>query len=845
MKSSRRAFLTLLCALFAVLLLASSPGFSQLKKGQKKRVAELPAKYQEWIYEVEMLLSVEEFEAFMELEKDYQRDAFIRRFWEIRDPYPETGRNELKDRWQEMLAYIQAEFGGAGDERARFLLQNGVPDARLTTDCFNKLNDLDIFFYDGSTRVPFQFYLIFYRPGGLARHRLWYPDDGLDELFNSFSASASGATTLRELQQTCQEGDAVVTAIAWVRGQQSGYANIISRIDRPPETPKGEWLATFKSYSTDLPEEAALLSAELDVAFPGRQKNRTVFQAAIKVPVAEAGKGTLGGLETYNFLVNGEILRGGELFETFRYKFDFPAAEIREEVLPLIFQRPLRPGTYRVVIKLEDINGDRFYREERELEIPKIDKELPPPEPSDPVTAQLLREAHAAISSGETSIQLLQPPGDLHTGMMRLETLTSGEAFSKVTFFLDGRAVLSKRRPPYSVELDLGSLPRTRKLRVVGYDPSGEEMASDEILVNAGTQRFSIRLVEPRRGKTYQQSLLAEAAVSSPDDKAVERVEFYWNETLLATLYQPPYQQPVVLPEGDAIAYVRAVAYLTDGNSTEDLVFVNAPDYLEEVDIQFVELFTSALTRDGRPVEGLTRDDFTVLEDGVRQEIARFEQVRDLPFHAGILLDVSASMDESLGAVRDAALGFFQQTLSPKDRGSLITFNDRPNLAVRFTNEVEELAGGLAGLKAERGTSLYDSVIFGLYYFNGIRGQKALLLLSDGKDESSRFAFEDTLEYARRAGVTIYSIGLKEAAKDSAARRKLSRLAAETGGRSFFVREPAELPAVYETIQQELRSQYLIAYQSSSTSTDGAFREIELQVARPGVETKTLSGYYP
>lgn len=845
MRRTKTAAFALFAVFVSLLLVASDPVSAQLKRGQKKRVEVLPAKYQTWIYEVEMLISTEEFESFMALEKDYQRDAFIQRFWQIRDPYPETGRNELKDRWYEMLDYISLEFGGPSDERSRFLLQNGVPDARLTTNCNNKLHDLDIFFYQGSNRVGFKFYLIFYRPGGLSRHRLWYPEDGLEDLFNTTGATSNGRVSLEDLRYTCQDGDAVVTAIAWVRGQDSGYSTIISRIDRPPETPRGEWLATFKSYSTDLPEGAATFAADLDVSYPGRQKSRTVLQSVLKVPLGEAVKGKVGEHESYNFLINGEILSGDELFETFRYKFDFSADEVQAETLPLIFQRQLRPGSYRLVVKVEDINGQRFYRDERSLEVPKLDEELPPPEPQDPDTARLLREAYAAISTGETTIQLIEPPGDLHTGMMRLDTLTTGEDFDKVTFFLDSRPVLSKRRPPYSVELDLGSLPRTRKLRVVGFDEEGEELASDEITVNAGTQRFSVRLVEPRRGKTYQQSLLAEAEVTAPDDQAVERVEFYWNETLLATLYQPPYQQPVVLPEGDAIAYVRAVAYLTDGASTESLVFVNAPEYLENVDIQFVELYASALDGEGHPVEGLDRKDFTVLEDGVEQQIARFERVRDLPFHAGILLDVSASMDDSLGAVTDAALSFFQQTLTPKDRGSLITFNDRPNLAVKFTNEVKDLAGGLAGLKAERGTALYDSVIFSLYYFNGIRGQKALLLLSDGKDESSRFGFEDTLEYARRAGVTIYSIGLKEAAKDSGSRRKLSRLAEETGGRSFFVREPQELRQVYDTIQRELRSQYLIAYQSSSTSTGGEFREVELKVSRPGVETKTLSGYYP
>ena len=570
-----------------------------------------------------------------------------------------------------------------------------------------------------------------------------------------------------------------------------------------------------------------------------------MVQGVLKVPLDQATPADLGGHKSYNFLVNGEVIREGELFESFRYKFDFPLAEVTGTHLPMVFQRILRPGSYSLVLRFEDLNSGRFYREQLEVEVPKLDKDAPAPPPEDPETARLLAEANAAITSGETTIQLVEPHGQLQTGMMRIETLTTGEGFDKVSFFLDDKLVLTKRRPPYSVELDLGSLPRTQSLRAVGYDATGEELASDEVILNSGGNRFAVRLLEPRKGKTYRRSLQAQADVSSPESKAVERVEFYLNETLVATLYQPPYEQPIVLPEGDALAYVRAVAYLTDGASTEDLVFVNAPDYLEEVDVQFVELYTSVLDRGGRPVQGLVQEDFTVFEDGAEQTILRFDQVKDRSFHASILMDVSASMDDSLDTARQAALGFFQKALTPKDRAAMITFNDRPHLAVKFTNEVKILAGGLAGLKAERGTALYDSLIFALYYFNGIRGQKALLVLSDGKDESSRFSHEDTLEYARRAGVTIYTIGLKEAAKDSGSRRKLAKLSEVTGGRSFFVNDSSELDAIYATIQEELRSQYLIAYQSSNTGGSTDFREVDLKVDRSGVEVKTLSGYYP
>jgi Ca-activated chloride channel homolog len=206
-----------------------------------------------------------------------------------------------------------------------------------------------------------------------------------------------------------------------------------------------------------------------------------------------------------------------------------------------------------------------------------------------------------------------------------------------------------------------------------------------------------------------------------------------------------------------------------------------------------------------------------------------------------VALDVSASMGESLDKARQAAVQFLQETIRPKDRAAVVTFNDHPNLAVKFTGDVADLAGGLAGLKAERGTAFYDTVVFTLYYFNGIKGQRAVLLLSDGKDEGSRFTFEDALEYARRAGVAIYTIGLGEKID----KKKLERLSEETGGRSFFLKNVDELAGIYSAIEQELRSKYLIAYQSTNTTGENTFRTIDVKVAQPGTEAKTLRGYYP
>jgi VWFA-related protein len=811
------------------------------RKAQKEAIEKLPEKYRRWLQIVELLITDEEIQSFLALDKDYQRDAFIERFWQARDSYRSTARNEFRDRWEHNVEAAVELFGSLEDERARVLLLNGPPSVRVASQCSNVIWPTEVWFFAHSERLRSELIVVFYRKWGAGPFRVWSATEGLAALFSN-TAGSSGEVSLQAVANGCRDGDKLAGGINWVLRQGLGYEILLQRALQKPEDQPGEWVTSFNSYSTDVPEGAAPLPATLSVDFPGRYQNRTVIQGLLSVPSDAAGRATLGGANTFNLVLNGEVLQDGKLFDMFRYKFDFPpAAAGPGESLPVVFQRPLRPGDYTLVVKLEDINSGKVFRQERKLSVPASDRVAPTLlSNEDAESARLLAEANAAIANGETTLKLVPPFGELQTGMQRFDTLTSG-AIEQVTFALDGKPVLTKKRPPFSVELDLGNIPRPRTLTAVARDGSGAEVAADEMLINSAANRFQVRLAEPQKGKRYEKSLMARADVKAPDGKTVERVEFFLNETRVATVYQPPYQQPIVLPRSEEIAYVRAVAYLADGNSTEHLTFVNAPENLTEVTINFVELYTSVFDRQNRPVEGLEAKDFAVAEDGTKQEISRFERVTDLPIHAAVTLDVSGSMEPSLDKAKQAALEFFQRTLRPKDRAAVITFNDHPLLSVKFTNDVPTLAGGLAGLKAERGTALYDSVIFTLFYFTGVKGQRALLLLSDGKDEGSRFTYEDALDYTRRAGVTIYSIGLG----DDIDKRKLSRLAEETGGRAFFLRSVDELPGIYATIERELRSQYLIAYQSSNVSGGSDFRSVELKVGRPGLEAKTIRGYYP
>ncbi|MFL6290620.1 MAG: VWA domain-containing protein [Thermoanaerobaculia bacterium] len=803
---------------------------------------DLDPRHKKFLEEVAPLMNEKERAAFLSLRQEYQRDAFVQRFWQQRDPFPKTAVNEYRDRWEERVRIARERFGDLKQERARMLLFLGEPAEVMRSPCVDLLAPMEMWYYPGTDRIRGDFTLVFLQPS----YRLWRASEGITAMLSpSFAASGTRGVLLEQaIQQSCPRGDEILARIGIVLDWDQVKDKVI------PD-PGDEWLSTFLAYSTDLPEGARTFPAQVDLAFPGRYGSRTTLQALVSVPREEVTAEKVKDTASYIFVVDGEVLHKGELFEHFRYRFIVPEGEVTvspegKATIPLVFQRYLRAGSYGLILRIEDVGGKRWFREQRELEIPSV--ETAATVPALPALAEANAAAANTVLSDEQGIRILPPPPGLLTGKVRLEAATTGEGIARVSFLLNGKPILTKAKPPYSVELNIGEQPRIHTLTAVALNAKGEKVAEDEVLLNTGPHRFSVRLVEPQAGKAYHASLRAQAQVDVPEGEKLDRVELYLNETLLATLYQPPYVQPVLIPQGQELTYVRAVAYLADGNSSEDTVLVNVPgDFTDRMDVQFVELFTSVVDGRGRPVEGLTKDDFKVYEDGVEQEVRRFELVRDVPIYAGVLLDTSGSMGdrngEKLEAAVRGALTFFENVITPKDRAAVITFAKEPTLAVRFTNQQEVLAGGLAGLTAEGDTALHDSIVYALYYFGGLKGKRAIIVLSDGQDYGSKYAFGEALDYARRSGVAIYAIGID--LKELEVRTKLQRLSEETGGRAFFIGAAGELTKVFETVEKELRSQYLLAYQSSNPGRDDKFRSVEVKLAKPGLEAKTVRGYYP
>ncbi|HLX09599.1 MAG TPA: VWA domain-containing protein [Thermoanaerobaculia bacterium] len=860
----------------------------------KQRIAALDPKYQEWLADVALLIGKDERQEFLALAKDYQRDGFIHRFWEARNPVPGSTRNPFKAQWEARLAAMRTEYGNITEDRARMRLLHGEPGDVLKTDCGMATWPLEIWHYPGGERLPRNLYLIFYsHGGGGGAFRLWRRSDGVGELIarlSSIDPVDLGAPIRGSGGAKIYPTTSPVAFEIWARDNCGGmWGNVVSAVEgtdrqdmgtlldavfTPPPAHDAEWLATFRGVSTDLGAGVVPLPAKVEIAFPGRDHGRVVVQGVVLVPAAAAVPADLEGHQAYNFMLSGEVLAGTELAESFRYRFDLPVKGAGTDTLPLAFERELASGDYLLVLRVEDLHTHHAFRVEQPLTVPPA-ADLPEAaahrEPA--AVAAVLEAARAELAAApaakpaavsgaaeSATVHLVPPPGEAQTGGVRLEAQATGSGIRKVTFFLDGKEMLSRVRPPYSVELNLGPVPVTRELRAAAYDAGGAELATDTLVLNPPRQRFAVHLVEPQSGSRHRGEVLARAEVHVPDGAKLDRLELFLDAERVATLYQAPFAQLIPLPAAKATpastgprpdqgadpSFVRAVAYLADGTTAEDLVVINSPDVVEKLDVRLVELSAAVFDRGGRPIGTLGEGDFKVFDGGEKQTLLRCERVRDLPLHLLFAIDTSASMAAGLPQVQKAALAFLRRTLTPKDRAALLSFSDSPVLRAPFTNDLETLAGALAGLNAERGTALYDSLVYGLSYMKGVQhGQSAIVLFTDGGDHMSQLTFDESLAFARRAGIPIYAIGARISRLDLQIRGHLAKLAEETGGRSFFIDSAAELDGVYAAIEDELRSRYLLAYQPSSPAHGGEFRSVEVRVAGDGMRVKAIRGYYP
>jgi len=272
--------------------------------------------------------------------------------------------------------------------------------------------------------------------------------------------------------------------------------------------------------------------------------------------------------------------------------------------------------------------------------------------------------------------------------------------------------------------------------------------------------------------------------------------------------------------------------------------------------IELVSLNVTVTDGAQKYVTDLSADDFNVFEDGVKQEVTFFNRT-NLPIALALLLDTSASMETKLATAQEAAIGFARR-LRPQDLAEVIDFDSRVVVLQSFSNSASELETAIRKTSAGGSTSLYNAVYIALKDLKKVVARntdeirrQAIVVLSDGEDTSSLLPFEEVLDLAKRSETAIYSIGLRTAEGPSTSMKGfkeaefvLRQFAQETGGRSFFPTQVADLTNIYTQIADELSSQYTVGYTSKNQRRDGAWRRIVVRVSRPNVTARTKQGYF-
>jgi Ca-activated chloride channel family protein len=300
----------------------------------------------------------------------------------------------------------------------------------------------------------------------------------------------------------------------------------------------------------------------------------------------------------------------------------------------------------------------------------------------------------------------------------------------------------------------------------------------------------------------------------------------------------------------------EAVGHAADNPKAPQITVREAPIHTTpiQMDVNMVVVNVTVTDPYDRIVTGLDQSNFQIYDDKVEQKIESFS-TEDAPISVGMVFDTSGSMSDKIQKSKQAALQFFK-TSNPQDEFMLINFSERPNLISGFTSRFENLQDRLLFVKSGGKTALLDAIYLALHEMRkATTSRKALLVISDGGDNHSRYTENDVRKAIKESDVQIYAVGILEpllsrgrTPEEAQGPSLLSELAEISGGRMFSVEDADELPDIAEKISIELRNQYVIGYRPSNLVRDGRWRRIKVKLnpprGLPPLQVYARTGYY-
>lgn len=626
--------------------------------------------------------------------------------------------------------------------------------------------------------------------------------------------------------------------------------------------PLAALLALFPLGAAALPQSAAQstraegsgLSVPIEVKeqFLGRSGEKTVVRFLLSASRADLRSAGADRPRVFTFFVAGEAKdEAGAAVDTFRIPVDADMSESTSgKPLEVSFLRSLPPGRIVLNFRFEAEAGKGLGLRSVTIDVPRMTSEFSATDAGTdgsglPSAAAVILEAEnrPAAEGGEPFVKIVAPRKEVPVGLLRVEAEVRPPVV-RVEFYLDDKKLVARNRPPYTVEVDLGNIPKRQTLKAAGFDKQGNFVDADAWALNERDAKLAVRILElPKKGAADLEVKVTVQSIAGGESRGVK---LFADDRLLKEWAAPPYVFTVPAGELKKATLLRATAVDAEGKEFSDLKFLQGEGrFLSKAEVNLVELNVTVLDGEGRFTKGLTKDDFEVFEDGARQELGSFEFAESLPLSFGLVIDGSGSMDKSMPLVRQAANDFVTKLMTEKDQGFVMEFREQPTLLAAMSRRPADLVRAIAETRASGGTSLYDCVVMALYQFRPIQGKKALVVLTDGKDNHSWTTYDTLRRYVRTAGVPVFFVGLDVSFLDVGLKGKLKELSGDTGGEAFFVSGAQELPAVYRRIETELRAQYFTSYLTESKKPETEFRAVDVKLKKPGLKAKTIRGYFP
>jgi len=455
----------------------------------------------------------------------------------------------------------------------------------------------------------------------------------------------------------------------------------------------------------------------------------------------------------------------------------------------------------------------------------------------------LIVAALVAASLDAQTVRITEKPEGLVHGTLYVPIVAT-DPVQRIEFFINGVKYSEGIGRNLTVQVNVGQYIRRLRMRAIGYDAQGNAAGEDDMVINDPRPPFRIRLQAPREVPASG-AMNMSANVIKPPDVNVASVDFYVGEQKVGSATVPPFATSVDVKDAPHAVYARVVAHGSNGTEANDVVFFGRQPS-DQIDVTVQEVPLSVASGNG-PVRA---DQLTLLDDGRPRRIEALVPAANEPLNVILLIDYSESMLDELPVVKEAARQFAKTLLRPQDRIAVVGFNQRVFWLTGFTNDFNAAAASVDRIKPEGETHLYDTTIEMLFALQKQPGRRALVVLTDGVDQGSKFTLDNLVHYARYAGVPIYPIvknkllsrwmrfgvGWLEA-------RRLAAIARDTGATYFIIQKERELPAVYSRISAELRQQYQIAFYSDPSSAD-QWHSLAIE-DRGGHQLRIPRGYFP